>query len=240
MTVSAQHFKVMQIGAPVFDPARPRPLAIFGTHLLVRFQMVQFQNPNVRHSAPRARAAEVSYDLRPGAPVGFLLLALVDRVLAFGAAIAGNGRLAATKALAAVIPSAGRVATGGTEAGLLSASPAFLDIKNRSAKLASLVFAFFGAVRGKASHSLVPARRAVSPSAGRGAILSAGASIEGGPAFGASVMDRFHGPIIAQEKQHATNFEIACRRVEEACRQPDLFVQPPAPAPEQAKLWSEE
>ena len=35
-------------------------------------------------------------------------------------------------------------------------------------------------------------------------------------------------------------FEIACRRVEEACRQPDFFVQPPAPAPEQAKLWSEE
>ena len=36
------------------------------------------------------------------------------------------------------------------------------------------------------------------------------------------------------------HFEIACRRVEEACRQPDFFVQPPAPAPEQAKLWSEE
>ena len=35
-------------------------------------------------------------------------------------------------------------------------------------------------------------------------------------------------------------WEIACRRVEEACRQPDFFVQPPAPAPEQAKLWSEE
>ena len=35
-------------------------------------------------------------------------------------------------------------------------------------------------------------------------------------------------------------FDVACRRVEEACRQPDLFVQPPAPAPEQAKLWSEE
>lgn len=35
-------------------------------------------------------------------------------------------------------------------------------------------------------------------------------------------------------------FEIACRRVEEACRQPDFFVRPPAPAPEQAKLWSEE
>jgi len=35
-------------------------------------------------------------------------------------------------------------------------------------------------------------------------------------------------------------FEIACRRVDESCRQPDLFVQPPAPAPEQAKLWSEE
>ena len=35
-------------------------------------------------------------------------------------------------------------------------------------------------------------------------------------------------------------FDVACRRVEEACRQPDFFVQPPAPAPEQAKLWSEE
>lgn len=31
-------------------------------------------------------------------------------------------------------------------------------------------------------------------------------------------------------------FDIACRRVEEAYRQPDLFVAPPAPAPEQTSL----
>ena len=28
-------------------------------------------------------------------------------------------------------------------------------------------------------------------------------------------------------------FDIACRRVEEAYRQPDMFIQPPAPKPEQ-------
>lgn len=233
MTVSAQHFKVLHIGAPVFDPARPRPLTIFGPHLLVRFQMVQFQNPNVRHSAFCARAAEVSDDLGSGAPMGLLLLVLVDRVLAFGAAIAGNGRLAAAKALAAVIPSAGRVAAGGTEAGFVSASPAFLHIENRSAKFASLILAFFGAVRGKAGHSFVPSRRAVSPSAGGGTILSAGASSEGGPAFGASVMYRFHKPIIAQGNQRATSFDIACRRVDEAARQPDLLIPETRPAPVQ-------
>ena len=235
MTVSAQHFKVLQIGAPVFDPTRPRPLAIFGPHLLVRFQMVQLKNPNVRHPASCARTSEVGDDLGSGAPMGFLLLALVDRVLAFGAAIAGNGRLAAAKALAAVIPSAGRVAAGGAEAGLVSACPAFLDIENGSAKLASSVLAFLGAVCWQPFHALVPSRRAVSPSASGRAILSAGASREGGPAFGASVMDRFHEPIIAQEKQRATNFEIACRRVDDAARQPDLFIAQ-EPKPEQTGM----
>ena len=236
MTVSAQHFKVLQIGAPILDPTRPRPLAIFGTHLLVGLQMVQFENPNVRHSAPRARAAEVSDDLRTFAPVSFLLLALVDRVLAFGAAVSRNGRLAAAKALAAVIPAAGRVAAGGTEAGLVSASPASLDVENRSAKFASFVLAFFGAVRGQPRHALVPPRRSISPSAGGGTILSAGASSEGGPAFGASVRYRFHEPIIAQDKRRARNFDIACRRVDEAARQPDLFISPKPEAPKQEQL----
>lgn len=227
MAVSAQHFKVLQIGSPVFDPPRPRPLPVFRADLLVSLQMVQFQNPNVRQSAPRARAAEVSDDLRPGAPVGFLLLALVDRVLAFGAAVAGDGRLAAAKALATVIPSAGRVTAGRTKPRLLAPRSAFLDVEDRAAKLASLVLAVFRSVGRKPSHSLVPARWAVSPSASGRAILSAGASGEGGAAFGASVMYRLHGPIIARSKLRARNFDIACKRVDKAARQPDLFTDAP-------------
>ena len=50
-----------------------------------------------------------------------------------------------------------------------------------------------------------------------------------------------HAEIISQtSKMGKRTTLIACRRVEEACRQPDFFVRPPAPAPEQAKLWSEE
>ena len=68
---------------------------------------------------------------------------------------------------------------------------------------------------------------------------------------GETILDPFMGSgttLVACQKlgRHGTGIEldpdyfaIACKRVDEALRQPDLFIAP-QPKPEQAKLWSEE
>lgn len=123
-------------------------------------------------------------------------------------------------------------------AGHVAKSPRFRVIgesfKLASASLAILNYAGFR-LTFPAFNSSPPRRPPVRPGALATAIFSAGATSKWLGALGACVMDRFHAGIITRTGLFIKYFDIACRRVEEATRQPDLFIAPP-PKPVQEGL----
>ena len=236
MTIRTQDFQIANVGAPIFQTARPRPRSVFRADLPLRVQVVQLKHPNVADPAFNASATKAGNNGDLGAPVRFLLAPLVHGVLAFRAAVAGDSRLAAAKALAVTVPPAYRVAAGRTEPCLLTTGPALLDIKRRAARGASAIFAGLGPVRRKPAHTGIPSGRSVAASAGHRAILAARAPGETSAALGAIVLDCFHANILPQGKRMAKPFDIACRRVDEAARQPDLLIPETRAAPVQEQL----
>ena len=66
--------------------------------------------------------------------------------------------------------------------------------------------------------------------AGTGAIASASIADEGYSAFFTYF---FHSSRVSENLMNIKHFDIACRRVDEATRQPDMFIAPPAPQPTQ-------
>ena len=236
MTIRTQDFQIANVGAPVFQAARPRPRSVFRADLPLRVQVVQLKHPNVADPAFDAGTPKAGNNGDLGAPVRFLLAPLVYGVLAFRTAISGDGRLAAAKALAVTVPPACRVAAGGTEPSLFPTGPALLDIERRTARGARPIFAGFGPVRRKPAHTSIPSGRSVAASAGHRAILAARAPGETSAAFGATVLDCFHANILTQGKHMTKPFAIACKRVDEAARQPDLLVPETRPAPVQESL----
>jgi len=78
----------------------------------------------------------------------------------------------------------------------------------------------------------IPRRPAIRPCASRATVFSCGPASERFAALGACVMNSFHRETITRTRNAIKYFDIACKRVEEATRQPDLFVDTPK-APEQ-------
>ena len=233
MTIRTQDFQIANIGAPVFQAARPRPCSIFGPDFPFGVQVVQLKHSNVADPAFDAGTAKAGNNGNLGAPMRFLLAPLVDGVLAFRAAIARDGRLAAVKAFAVTVPPTCRVAARRTEARLLTTGPALLDIERRAARSTGAILAGLGPVRRKPTHTGIPAGRSVAACAGHRALLAARAPGETSAALGALVLDCFHASILPQGKRVAKLFAIACKRVDEAARQPDLLIPETRQAPVQ-------
>lgn len=232
MAIRTQDFQIANVGAPVFQAARPRPRSILGTDFPFGVQMVQLKYPNVVNPAFDAGPAKAGNNGDLGAPVRFLLASLVDGVLAFRAAIAGNRRPPAAKALAVTVPPACCVAARRTESRLLTPGPALLDIEGRAARGTGAIFASLWPVRRKSAHTSIPAGRSVAASAGHRAILAARAPGETSAALGATVLDCFHANILPQGKRMAKPFDASCRRVQEVVNNPPLF-HPAPPKPTQ-------
>ena len=92
-----------------------------------------------------------------------------------------------------------------------------------------LPFAAFGAT--------VPRRPPVRPRAVMPAILPVPVAGEGFPALGACVVNWFcHGKTITRTRLDNKHFAIACKRVDEAARQPDLLIPETRTAPVQQGL----
>lgn len=85
-----------------------------------------------------------------------------------------------------------------------------------------------------AAHPAVPCRASIRSGAVSRAVFSPRPSGERHAAFGAGVMGCFHALNIAGTGMGINDFDIACRRVDEATRQPDLFVEMPKPAKPQS------
>lgn len=143
-----------------------------------------------------------------------------------------------------------RPAMGARFGGRLNAAPTCFVIAGHVAKAArsrvvskcfkslAASFASFGNARFgltlPAPNPPVPRGASIGPCAIHAAILAPRSSGKWLGALGAGVMDRFcHAEIITIARSKINYFDIACRRVEEAYRQPDMFIQPPAPKPEQ-------
>jgi len=77
-----------------------------------------------------------------------------------------------------------------------------------------------------ASPALVPRGTSIGTGASAGAILAAGASGKMDAAFCAVMVNGLHKKNIRRTRFNNKDFNIACKRVDEATRQPDLFVEP--------------
>ena len=236
MTVGTKNFEIVEIGAPVFDAARPRPLTAFRPNLGININMVQLQNPYVISPASGACPTERRNDCRAGCPICLLLSACVQLSLARLRTIPRFGGLAAVHALPAVTPPLGGVATGRAILGVCCTSTARLDIKGRAANCTRAMLSGLLSIGGEAAKALVPPRRPVSTRTLRRAIFSARAAGECYAALGASVMNWFHSITLACENAVGNYFDIACRRVEAEARAPRFDLAPPAPTPTQESL----
>ena len=119
------------------------------------------------------------------------------------------------------------------------AEPARSSLVGECLKLNPAAFAYFlntgAGFPFATAHPPVPGWASVRAGAVARAVFSPRWPGERSAAFGAGVKDRFHEPNIAGISMGINDFEIACRRVEEATRQPDLFIAPPE-APTQETL----
>ena len=84
---------------------------------------------------------------------------------------------------------------------------------------------------GRSRFSCIPGWASIGVMTGARAILSIAFASERFAALGARMMNSFHAQTIAYTTSVRNNFDIACRRIEQAYRQRDLFVAPPKAAP---------
>lgn len=235
MTVSAQNLQITSVCPPVLNPARPRPFAAARADLGGRVDVVQFKNTHVVYAACDALSAKILNYLAFDLPIGFLPPTVRRDALAFGATISVKA-FCATFGATALTPSAPCVASMRTEPRVLNACPRWLDVKRCIANLARAVFAIGLSVWRKTSKALIPSRRSRCACTSLGAKLSSGTAIELNAAFFAGVDNRLHWGILAAVRPIASYFDIACKRVEDAYRQPDMFAEAPKKA-EQAAMF---
>lgn len=234
MTVSTKHFEIGRVSPPVSQPSRPRPNPIFGANLGLWVNVVKFKNSNVGNAARTAFAAQSANDFRSFRPICLLLSSRIRLCLAGFRAVTAFRGFSAAQAFAAVRPSFGGVATMRAIARPIPSSPTLLNIEGAVANFALPRFASRLPVWRETGQPLIPRRWAHFSRALLGAKLATGTAGEEFSAFGAVMVNWLHGAILAQSQWCRKYFNIACRRVEEAYRQPDLFVPPPTPPSQEA------
>lgn len=86
-------------------------------------------------------------------------------------------------------------------------------------------------------NTAIPRRAAIRPRAITPAILAVPVAVKGFSALRAGVVNGLcHGEKITRTRCNIKNFAIACKRVDEAARQDDLFIAAPPPKPKQEPL----
>lgn len=91
-----------------------------------------------------------------------------------------------------------------------------------------------GSTIGPGAKAAIPRWSTIRSSAVMAAVFAIALAGERLSTFGAKVMDWFcHGENIARTRCNIKNFDTACRRVDEAARQPDLLIPETRPAPVQ-------
>lgn len=94
-----------------------------------------------------------------------------------------------------------------------------------------------GSTIGPGAKATIPGWSTIRSSAVMAAVLAIAFAGERLPTLRAKVMDWFcHGENIARTSCNINYFDIACRRVDEAARQPDLLIPETRPAPVQEQL----
>jgi hypothetical protein len=70
--------------------------------------------------------------------------------------------------------------------------------------------------------------------ASSGTVSLFSSSVEGVATMWADVLKRPHAPTIVRRLLTVKYFDIACRRISEALKQPDLFIERPKPAKQES------
>lgn len=95
-----------------------------------------------------------------------------------------------------------------------------------------------GSAIGASLNPPIPRRAAIRPCAIMPAVFAVTVAIKGFATLGTDMVNWFcHMPTIKQKAMDIKHFAIACKRVDEATRQPDMLVEQPKPQPVQEDLF---
>lgn len=240
MTICAQETKVSFVGVPILEPSAPRP-AGFYPNLGRWVDMVNVQCAYVTKPTLNALSTKPRYDSQLTLPIPRVLVECRAMLVAISlrarrSTKTNRARLSAFFAQSVPRPAVHEIAGLTTE---LPRSVPKTVCRHRGMN-AALLARYYDPRFGLAGHPFlanIPSRTTIRSSAGLRTVFSIALPVEKLSALEASMRNWFHSLIIILSAIRASYFDIACRRIEAAQRQKDLFVHAPvAEDPVEARI----
>ena len=230
MTISTQQSKIPHISFPIFEASRPSILSVFRSYFLSWVNMVYIKQAEVINPAFNTLPAKFRHNIKFAFPVVFMCMCFKAmstpiRLLAVQTTEARKTGYSASLAFTTLIPARLHIAISTTKNRLISPRSRLLDIKRFTALFANNILSFFFSVSCYTFKPFIPRGFFNRVRAQARTVFSSLAPIKGNLAFKACVVNLFHSASIYYVLCLCKYFDIACKRIEEAYKSPDMFIE---------------
>lgn len=231
MTICTQQSDVTLVGSPVFEPAAPR-ISTLSTQLGGWINVVNIQRARVSKPALYTLAAKLGYQGHLAFPLSVFCKERVSvpvpiHLLTKRCAKSRFTGLATGKAFPRSLPPTSKITRLPTEFPSSVFQSVCVNLARPAAILAHNLNAVSRAVGLNTALPGIPGRWSVGIVTGPRAVLPVPTPDEVGPAFGAKMLNCFHGKAY-QFRRPQSNFDAACVRAKDPAdvRMRDLFREP--------------